>query len=46
MGTLFELTYLITFPDKEIPKAFMDEIRTRNGNLNVVVGDVPEMETL
>jgi hypothetical protein len=46
MGTLYELTYLISFPEAEIPKAFVDAIRTRNGNLNVIIGDVQEPETL
>lgn len=46
LGTLFELTYTVTFPDNEIPKAFMDAIRTRNGNLNVSVSDAPAMEVL
>lgn len=36
MGTLFELTYTIILKDKHISKAFIDEIRTRNGNLNVI----------
>ncbi|MDO4982528.1 MAG: DUF4956 domain-containing protein [Eubacteriales bacterium] len=36
MGTLFELTYTIILKDKHISKAFIDELRTRNGNLNVI----------
>ena len=35
MGTLFELEYCITLRTKQIPKAFLDEIRCRNGNLAV-----------
>lgn len=46
MGTLFELTYDVVFPDNKIPKEFLDELRTRNGNLNIVVGDFTEKETL
>ncbi len=46
MGTLFELTYDAVFPGEEIPKDFMDAIRTLNGNLNVIVCDVQELETL
>lgn len=46
MGTLFELTYHVTFPDARIPKEFIDELRTRNGNLNIAVGSVPEHESL
>lgn len=36
MGTLYELQYHITLKGNQIPKAFLDEIRCRNGNLNVV----------
>ena len=46
MGTLFELTYILTFPASQIPKAFIDELRIRNGNLNIVIGAVPEQEAL
>lgn len=46
MGTLFELSYNVTFPSGNIPKAFIDEIRTRNGNLAVVVCSCGEMESL
>lgn len=35
MGTLFELQYRITLRSESIPKAFLDEIRCRNGNLHV-----------
>ena len=37
MGTLFEVTYAVTLPDSSIPKAMLDEIRTRNMNLNLVI---------
>lgn len=40
MGTLYELTYTITLKDETKIKAFMDEIRTRNGNLTIVCGRV------
>ena len=46
MGTLFELTYLVTFPTQQIPKAFIDALRIRNGNLGIVVGAVPEHDAL
>lgn len=46
MGTLFELTYLLAFPSPQVPKAFIDELRIRNGNLNIVIGALPEGETL
>ena len=46
MGTLFELTYHVSFPGGRIPKEFLDELRARNGNLTIVVGDVMEKEML
>lgn len=46
MGTLFELTYHASFPGGRIPKEFLDELRARNGNLTIVVGDVMEKEML
>lgn len=36
MGTLYELQYLITLKGDRVPKAFLDELRCRNGNLNIV----------
>lgn len=38
MGTLYELSYAVTLRDEKQIKAFMDEIRTRNGNLTVICG--------
>lgn len=35
MGTLYELKYSVRFKKDEVPKPFLDEIRCRNGNLNV-----------
>ena len=35
MGTLYELEYAITLPGHTVPKAFLDELRCRNGNLNI-----------
>ncbi len=46
MGTLFELTYHVTFPDDRIPKELIDELRSRNGNLNIIIGDVADREML
>jgi uncharacterized membrane protein YhiD involved in acid resistance len=40
MGTLYELRYTVTLKDETKLKAFLDEIRTRNGNLTVVCGRV------
>ena len=36
MGTLYELQYRITLRDAQMPKSFFDELRCRNGNLNIV----------
>ena len=38
MGTLYELVYTITLRDEHQTKAFLDELRERNGNLNIVCG--------
>lgn len=46
LGTLYELRYIITMKDGSVPKAFLDELRTRNGNLNIVCGRVQTKETL
>ena len=35
MGTMFELEYRIILPDAGVPKAFLDELRCRNGNLTL-----------
>lgn len=37
MGTLFELTYEIQMKDEISQKEFIDEIRCRNGNLNISI---------
>ncbi len=46
MGTLYELTYQATFPDDGGPKPFIDELRTRNGNLQIAVGEFTDREML
>ena len=38
MGTLFELTYSVNLKDPKISKRFIDELRCRNGNLNIICG--------
>ncbi len=40
MGTLYELRYTVSLKDEKNLKAFMDELRTRNGNLTIVCGRV------
>ena len=37
LGSLFEISYNITMPDDADEKAFLDEIRARNGNLPVIL---------
>ncbi|MCQ2521348.1 MAG: DUF4956 domain-containing protein [Lachnospiraceae bacterium] len=37
LGSLFELTYQVIVKDEAEGKAFIDELRTKNGNLNVVL---------
>ena len=46
MGTLYELTYRIVLRDEHETKAFLDEIRTRNGNLNITCGKPVSKEAL
>ncbi len=46
MGALYELQYRIHIKDAVVPKGFIDEIRCRNGNLNIVCGRVDQKETL
>lgn len=36
MGTLYELRYRINLRQEPVPKAFLDELRCRNGNLTIV----------
>ena len=38
MGTLYELSYDICLKDGRISKEFIDQLRCRNGNLNIVCG--------
>lgn len=46
MGTLYELTYSIRLKEKGIKKAFIDEIRCRNGNLTVSCGRETEKDMM
>ena len=46
MGTLYELRYRIRLKEACVPKAFLDELRCRNGNLSIVCGKSVEKETL
>ena len=46
MGTLYELEYRITLKGTAAPKAFLDAVRCRNGNLNVSCGRENRSESL
>jgi len=46
MGTLYELEYRVVLKDEHRLKAFLDELRCRNGNLNIVCGRPVTRETL
>lgn len=46
MGTLYELSYKVVLQDASRTKAFLDELRTRNGNLNIVCGKPVTKEAL
>lgn len=48
MGTLYELEYAVLLPEDVPPKAFLDALRCRNGNLNITCGREcsPGMELL
>lgn len=39
MGSLFKLTYNLTFQEKNTEKAFIDELRCRNGNLEIMLSN-------
>lgn len=46
MGTLYELTYMVYLKKDCNEKKFMDEIRTRNGNLTVIMSKQEREQTL
>lgn len=46
MGTLYELHYHVTLKNQQIPKAFLDALRCRNGNLDIVCSKEAIHETL
>ena len=47
MGSLYELTYHVRLKDASMPKAFLDALRCRNGNLNVMMSrEMPNAEEL
>ena len=46
MGTLYELEYRVTLPGEQPSKEFLDALRCRNGNLNIVCGRPATREAL
>ncbi|MBR1741586.1 MAG: DUF4956 domain-containing protein, partial [Lachnospiraceae bacterium] len=42
MGSMYQLFYQIQFKDLKEEKAFIDELRCRNGNLNIQCGSMAE----
>jgi uncharacterized membrane protein YhiD involved in acid resistance len=42
MGSLYELRYHVNLKDGTQEKAFLDDLRCRNGNLNISIGRIPE----
>ncbi len=46
MGTLYELVYHINVKGGSVSKAFIDELRCRNGNLGISCGHIPEKAAL
>ena len=46
MGTLIEVTFLLTLPSPVIPKAFLDDLRVRNSNLNIIISPAESKDSL
>ena len=47
LGSLIEVSYRVSMPSAVVPKAMLDEIRTRNANLSVIIANLDiERETL
>lgn len=46
MGTLYQLEYSVTLPGDTVPKAFLDALRCRNGNLTISCGRAVSHDTL
>ena len=46
MGTLYELNYHIHIKGSEVSKEFIDELRCRNGNLNIICGRESDKDML
>ena len=46
MGTLYELTYSIELKTADVSKQFIDDIRCRNGNLNIICGRESDKDSI
>jgi len=46
MGTLYELSYHIHIKGSDVSKDFIDELRCRNGNLNIICGRESDRDML
>lgn len=46
VGTMYELTYEVILKDPDKSKQFIDELRCRNGNLNIMYGREQELGTM
>ncbi len=46
MGSLYKLTYKIELKNKEKMQEFIDALRCRNGNLEIMITDAPDTEEL
>lgn len=44
LGTLFELIYIVTMDNKTNQKEFIDNLRCRNGNLNIILSMNPDTD--
>ena len=42
LGTLYELTYIVDMKPGVSEKQVIDSIRCRNGNLNIILGKLPD----
>ena len=42
MGSLYKLLYKIDLKDNSKAKEFIDELRCRNGNLEIAINEQPE----
>ncbi len=46
MGSLYKLTYKVEMKDKDKAQEFIDAIRCRNGNLEILLTEAPDTEEL